>query len=192
MPPANLPFYRQGYASSLADRVENLNYSGDPYRAIYGSPAQRAKISGIFPQGAPRFDRINSLEGDMSKTAYETLGGSPTAARMEADKAFENGPMNMAGDIAFTAATGAPTPHLIQRGLSSIAGDTFKLGIGRSAEKKAAQLGPILLNPDPAASAAYLRKVMDDLAARRAYMGQSRAVGGMFAAPLAAPFIGNP
>jgi hypothetical protein len=189
--PEHLPFYQQGFASSLANKVDNAPFASDPYRLIYGSPAQQAKIGSVFPQGAPTFGRVNALEGDMSRTAGETLGGSPTAARMEADKLFENGPANLAGDLAFTAATGTPTPGLIKTGFRTMAGDAFRLGLGKSAQNRAEQLGPMLLNTDPAASADNLRQLLDLAAARREYMARARTAGGMFAAPLAAPLIAN-
>jgi hypothetical protein len=184
--PEHLPFYRQGFASSLANRVDNAPFSSDPYKLIFGSPAQQAKVLSVFPEGAPTFGRINSLEGDMAKTAHETLGGSPTAARVAADSAFD-GPMGLAGDLAFTAATGTPTPSLLAR--AGRAGmDHIRLGRGT---KRAEQIGPILLDTDPAKSAAYLRNLTDLAAARREYLARSRAAGGMFGAPLALPFIPN-
>jgi hypothetical protein len=187
MSPDNLPFYRQGFASNLADRVENLNYSGDPYKAIYGSPAQRAKIGSVFPEGAPKFDRVNALEGDMSKTAYETLGGSPTAARAQADAAFDNNLAGPASDIAFSFATGAPPPSLVMRGLQA-GRDTLRLGAGR---KKADALGPLLLNTNPVISAQVLEDILNRTAARKAYVGQARNLGGLLGAPLVTPFISN-
>jgi hypothetical protein len=185
--PEHLPFYQQGFASSLANKVDNAPFASDPYRLIYGSPAQQAKIGTIFPQGAPTFGRINSLESDMGKTAYETLGGSPTAARAQADAAFDSGVGGPAADMAFAFATGAPPPSLIQRGLR-MANDTFRLGVG---QKKAEQIGPVLLDQNPAQAAEYLRNLTDLAAARREYMARARAAGGMFAAPLAAPLIAN-
>jgi hypothetical protein len=188
---STLPEAQMGFATSMADAANKARMTADPYKVVYGSPLQQQKVAAIFPEGAPTFGRINALEGDMSRTANETLGGSPTAARMEADKLFENGPANLAGDIAFTAATGAPTPGLIKTGFRTMAGDAFRLGLGKSAQNKAEQLGPMLLNTDPAASATQLRQLIDLAAARREYMARARAAGGMFGAPLAAPFISN-
>lgn len=190
--PDTLPEAQMGYATRMADTANKARMTSNPYSSIYGSPLQQQKVAALFPQGADNFGRISSLESDMGKTYREALGGSQTQPRAEADKLFESGPTNLAGDLAFTAATGTPTPGLIRRGLSTFAGDTFRMGLGKSAQRKAEQLGPILLNTDPAASAAYLRNMIDLAAARKQYMAQARAAGGMFAAPLAAPFIGGP
>lgn len=189
--PDTLPEAQMGYATRMADTANRARMTSNAYNSIYGSPLQQQKVAALFPEGADNFGRINSLESDMGKTYREALGGSQTQPRAEADKLFENGPTNLAGDLAFTAASGTPTPGLIKRGLSSFAGDAFNLGLGKAAQRKAESIGPILLNQNPAESAAYMRNLLDLAAARREYMAKARAAGGMFAAPLAAPLIAN-
>jgi hypothetical protein len=174
----NLPHFQQGYASSLADQVERGRDSSNPYNMIFGSMGQRAKIGTVFPQGAAQFGRANALEGDMSKTAYETLGGSPTQLRNEADKSFEADPSGAAIDLGLMAA-GHPPINLFRKGLNSAA-DWWKLGRGRA---KADAIGPMLLNQDPAASLTSLDSLIKAGLARRAYVQQTNALGGLLAAP---------
>lgn len=178
----HLPHFQRGYASNMADQVERSRLSGDPYNLIYGSMGQQAKVGTVFPEGARAFDRARSLEGDMSKTAYETLGGSPTASRMEADRLFEN-PLADAGvELGIMAATGVPPKNLIMSGLRKAA-DARNLGF-RGAKGKADKIGPLLLNADPAANLAALDELTKLYGARQAYIGRTRAMGGMFGSPL--------
>ena len=189
----NLPLFQRGYASNMADQVERARMSGNPYTAIYGSMWQRAKVASVFPQGAGAFDRANALEGDMAKTGTELFGGSPTQPRAEADRMFDSPLANAAGDIAFSAAMGVPTPGLIRRGLTALA-DTRQLGI-RGAKAKADQVAPILLNTDPLSGLQALDEIQRLSLARRGYVNRTGTYGGMFGAPLvAAPLIygGNP
>lgn len=175
----SLPYFRKGYASSMADTVDRTRLSTDPYNAVYGSPAQQQKLGLVFPRGSQQFARARQLEGDMSKTHYETLGGSPTASRMESDRLFEH-PGGMATDIAFSAATGAPTPRLVERSLRGV-NDWWQLGRG---VKRADEIGPLLLDPDPRVADAVMRYLMKSKADRQGYVQNTRALGGMFGAPI--------
>jgi hypothetical protein len=177
--PSDLAFFRRGYASSMADAVGRARLRADPYDVVYGSPHQQQKLGIVFPEGSARFARARQLESDMSKTHYETLGGSPTASRIEADKMFE-GPGGMAADIALSAATGAPTPSLVARGLRGM-NDWWQLGRGA---KRADEIGQLLLDPDPRVAAAALRFLERTNGTRQGYVQNTRALGGMFGAPL--------
>jgi hypothetical protein len=178
----NLPHFQRGYASNLADQVERSRLSGDPYNLIYGSMGQQSKLGTVFPQGAANFGRARALEGDMSKTAFETLGGSPTAARIESDKLFEN-PLADAGvELGIMAATGVPPKNLILSGLRKFS-DSRNLGF-RGAKAKADQIGPMLLNSDPTAAMSTLDQLQRLALLRNGYVNQTRAIGGMFGAPL--------
>jgi hypothetical protein len=177
---SDLPYFRKGYASSMADAVDRTRLSADPYDVVYGSPAQQQKLGIVFPKGAERFSRARKLERDMSKTHYEVLGGSPTASRMEADKLFE-GPGAAVTDLAFSAATGAPSPTLVARGLRGV-NDWWQLGRGA---KRADEIGNLLLDTDPRVANATLRYLEWANAQRKGYVQNARALGGMFGAPIA-------
>jgi hypothetical protein len=158
---------------------------------IYGSLGQRAKIGTVFPEGASNFARVNGLEGDMARTNYETLGGSPTATRFEADKAFDGPNLGDAAfDLGVSAATGVPPVGLIQRGLRGFASSAKdRLNLGRGARAKADAIGPLLLNTDPNANLILLNSLFAQGAARRAYLQSLGAASGqigagMFGAPI--------
>lgn len=186
----NAPLFQRGYASNLADTIERQRLSGNPYDLVNGSMGQQSKLGIVFHEGAPRFSRTQALEGDMSKTAHEALGGSPTAARMQADKAFDNPLGDGALELGLMGLTGMPPKGLIKRGIQMVA-DAGSLGL-RGAKAKADQIGPILLNPDPAANLATLDELARIHLARQAYQRQIGAAGGMFAAPISyAPFQGR-
>jgi hypothetical protein len=183
--PDSLPYFRQGFASSMADAAERARLSADPYSTIYGSTSQQAKVGTVFPEGAPRFDRLRNLEGDMSRTFQETLGGSPTAPRTEADKMFEGGGFaDTAFDIGVSAATGVPPINLLRQGVGSGIKDVLKFGVGKGAKAKADAIAPILYNTDPAATKAMLDELVQLRDVRRAYVDRSRRIGGMFGAPV--------
>jgi len=178
----SLPHFQQGYASTLADIVDRTRRVSDPYETIYGSPAQQQKLGIVFPQGASKFARVRGLESDMSKTAYETLGGSPTATRQEADQMFSNPLADTAVELGSMALTGGPSPRLLARGLMKL-GDLKRLGL-RGSQAKADQIGPYLLNTDPAINLTTLTDLISRNAQRQNYTNQARTLGGLVGGPL--------
>lgn len=163
-----LPDAQAGYATAMADQVEKVRLSGDPFKAVYGSPLQQGKVGAMFPEGADNFGQIAGLESDMAKTAYETLGGSPTAARLQADQAFES----TIPDISSLSPKAALTKVALKR-----LQDRMRTG----GEAKAAALAPYLFNTDPAAALSLI----DDIAVKSAKIAAqkeaySRLVGPMF------------
>lgn len=177
---AQRPFYQQGYASSLADTVERTSLSRNPLSTIYGSMGQQAKVGSVFPEGAPNFARIASLEDDMARTSTEVLGGSATQPRRVADEAFDAGGWgDGAFDLGMSAATGAPPMGLLARGAQRL-NDARRVGVGR---ERADQIAPILFNTNPGEVADQLRQTIDLANRRRAY--ERRA--GMFASGVLAP-----
>lgn len=166
--PETLPDAQAGYATAMADQVEKVRLSGDPFKAVYGSPLQQGKVGTMFPEGADNFGQIAGLESDMAKTAYETLGGSPTAARLQADQAFESA----IPDISSLSPKVALTKVALKR-----LQDRMRTG----GEAKAAALAPYLFNTDPAAALSLI----DDIAVKSAKIAAqkeaySRLVGPMF------------
>lgn len=177
--------YGLGYRVAMADRVDKVRDVGDPYKAIYGAPEMRERAATVFgPEAAARFGRVTDLEGQMSKTAYETLGGSPTASRLAADQAFESGLAN-AADLGLAFTTGGGQQAVMQklaRGLT----DTLKLGVGK---RKADQIAPVLLNTDPAAIAAAIRSASTQKATRDAYKKKLRKNAGVFGSAVGASVV---
>lgn len=185
--PNQVPTYQQGYATRMADQVDNSRLVSDPYKSVYGSTSQREKLGTIFPQGAPNFGRVYDIEQNMAKTAQETLGGSQTATRLGADAAFENGAFaGNAAEIGLSAATGVPPVNAILQGVKNFGTDGVRLGLGKRSEQRAADIAPFLLNPDPVSSMQFIDEAMARQAAYKAQQARSRRIGGIFGAPIGA------
>lgn len=181
MDQSTLPEMQRGYSTAMADKVDNVRLSGNPYEAIYGTPLQQKKVDNLFPDGAPDFRRIYDLESDMSKTAWETMGGSPTQQRAMADQLFDN---NLAGyGHAMLEASGNPKLAMGKAMLEK-ARDRARIG----SQQRADELAPILFdtsNPDAQAKLLedILRRAMER---REAYRRATR----MMALPVTAGVIG--
>lgn len=177
---------QMGYATAMADTTNRARLSGNPYSAIYGSPDQQAKVARLFPAGAPQFGRLTSLEDDMAKTAYETIGGSPTQSRAMADQIFDNGdPMAISGMIA------NPKMGLARIGLQRVRDQMVTRG-----EARAAEMAPTLFDMNPAAARDYIDQMAQREAAERlskelyrALYGRTLALPAAAVAPLA---VGGP
>ncbi|WP_372732234.1 hypothetical protein [Novosphingobium sp.] len=180
--------YRAGFASAMGKAAEDARLTSNPYAAIYGSPNQQAKVGALFPEGSQAFNRAYELERQMSKTAYETLGGSPTAARARADEAFDSQLPGLAADAAATATTGVPVmPNLIARGVRAMA-DSARVGIGT---KRADAIGPTLLDTNTAATIQRIQQMQAMQAEREAFEQVARRRGGIFGA-ISAPTFAVP
>lgn len=184
-----VPELQRGYATSMADTADKARLSSNPWEAVYGSPAQQSKVGALFPDGAGDFGRAYQLERDMSRTAYETVGGSPTAARMAADE--QMGDLLGSGlEIGADVLTGGGASGLgmIVNTGRRMMGDAMRLGVGKRAAANAERLAPTLFNSNPEAALEYLI----DLGARRAamqqrkqdYSGKGALLGALIAPPL--------
>lgn len=162
-----LPDAQAGYATHMADQAEKVRYSADPFKAVYGSPLQQNKVAAMFPQGAENFGQIAGLEADMAKTAQETLGGSPTAARLQADRIFEG---SMPDLSSFNPKVGL-AEVVLQR-----LQDRMRAG----GEEKAARIAPYLFNTDPASALALL----DELAGKTTKIAAQKKALGRLVGPL--------
>lgn len=170
-----LPEAQRGYATALADQVDKTRLSGNPYEAIYGSPLQQKKVEALYPEGADDFARLYDLESHMSKTAWETLGGSPTQRRALADQLFDN---NVAGygQSALNAATGG------KWAFARLAMQKLEDTARTRGEKQASEMAPLLFNTDnPGEMLRYLDDLMSksaDMKTRKAaYESASRVFG---------------
>jgi hypothetical protein len=145
--------YAIGRLSDMAEQAGQIRYSQNPWEAIVGSPNQTQLIGNLFPEGAPRFNRLYGLESEMAQTNKAVIGGSPTAESQAADANFDIGFLPTAAmDVA---TTGTPMMTTARLG-AKFAGDE----LGRiGAKKKADALAPILFNADPAQNAAFIREL---------------------------------
>lgn len=161
MDEASLAEARRGYATAMADKVDQVRLANNPYEAVYGSPLQQGKVGALFPEGAPRFDRQYNLERDMAATNTEVLGGSQTQPRKMADEMFKG----VGGDLALDFATGGVpgAQSMLKLGMRTVK-DRGQLGL-IGARKKADALAPQLFDTsDPNAILSFI----DDLVRKQA------------------------
>ncbi|MEG8040610.1 hypothetical protein QP166_15140 [Sphingomonas sp. LR60] len=177
--------FRSGYRSGMAEQVDRMRFSANPYDGVYGTPDQVAKVDALFPDGVPNFARQAELERQMGKTQYETLGGSPTAARAAADRQFGPGlGMQLAGETALGVMTGAPPIGALTTAARATFRDRRVLGaVGR---RQADSIAELLLNPVPTTALSAI----DQITVARALASQAKSVGGSVGAGLTLPLIG--
>lgn len=174
-----LQTYKQGFATTAADQVDRVRDVSNPYKSIYGSPGQREKMNAIFPGN--EFGKIYDMEDAMAATRTETLGGSQTGARMEADSAFGGNGAANAAELGMSAVTGMPPAGILARGLQTSLKDVVNLGSVRKQGQIASELAPQLLNPDPGSALQFLNEAFIKKAAADAQKEQARRLGrGIF------------
>lgn len=172
-----------GHRDALMSNAEKLRYSTNPWEATLGNPAAEQRLNTLYPD-QPSVAQLlaqRDMEATMAGTKNEVLGGSQTARRTLADRAFglATGP-----SLAFDAGMLAMGhPPLATAALLATKG--AKMGWDKMAEKgaieKADAIAPMLLNTNPDASAAILRNLMDS---SQAYQDYIRANNARLAGPL--------
>lgn len=190
--------FQQGYGSNLIDKARGMRDSANPYEvASMASPDQLAKMQAISPGLFGKFGQARGVESEMALTNRELFGGSPTASRMEADKLFEGGAGEAALDLGFSVAAGTPPINAMRSGLfAGRAGfggikDVYRMGVGKSAQKRADELAPILFNPDTSQTITTLEELLRQKAARDAYVSRTGMFGSAIGAPLAITYGAN-
>lgn len=189
MTPGQSDQFRLGQRVAMSDAVNKVRDSSNPYQTIYGSPVARERAATVFGEApAANMGKAYDLEQTMARTAYDTLGGSPTAMRTAADSAFDS-PMATGLDAGFTVLTGGGAPALGAK-VANYLKDTYRLG---ASKKKADQLAPILFNTNPAEAKAIIDALSKKSAARDVYVKRARKTGGLFGSSIgsaaAIPFI---
>lgn len=186
MAPENQEFYRSGARVAMGDKVAATRDVSNPYNAIVGAPAQRERLTSIFPEGTDRFGRAYGMENRMAETGREFLGGSQTASRLAADSQLGNGIGSQIIDgVTDTAITGAP----VRAGVGMIArllGNRAKTGLEGQGEEVASEIAQALglqAQPDEIA------QILAEIAANRNYVNSVRGASGRGVASLAAPAL---
>lgn len=190
MTPGQQEQFKLGQRVAMADTVDKVRYSSNPYQNIYGSPVAQQRAATVFgEEPAAAMKQAYDIEQTMGRTAYDTLGGSPTAMRAAADEAFDS-PMGTAIDMGFAAATGGGGVSELGRKGANWLKDTYRLG---ASKKKADQLAPLLFNTNPAETKALIEALTKKSAARDVYVKRARKTGGIFGSSVgsaaAIPFI---
>ncbi|WP_058800358.1 MULTISPECIES: hypothetical protein [unclassified Sphingopyxis] len=181
MTPGQQDQFRLGQRVAMSDAVDKVRYSSNPYQNIYGSSLAQQRAATVFGEGpAANMRAAYDAEQRMAQTAYDTLGGSPTAMRAAADEAFDSGLPGMAADALISYGTGSGGQGIAQKALTKIV-DNVRL---RGSKNRADQLAPILFNTDPATTAAMIKALTQKSAARDVYVKRARKVGGLFGASL--------
>lgn len=191
--PDQVPEFQSGYATRMGDQVEQVRQSANPFQSIYGSPAQQQKIGSVFPQGADDFARVNELERALQKTYTETLAGSPTAARLQADDQMNGGLGTVALDGMSQMVTGGGLGigSLINAG-RRMAGDSLKLGIGNQAVKRADAIAPVLYDTSPQVATDYLDELLATAAIRAARGKTAGQIGSGIGSGVLTPLLVGP
>lgn len=178
MTPGQQEQFKLGQRVAMSDAVDKVRYSSNPYQNIYGSPVAQERAATVFGRGpADEMRRAYETEQRMAQTAYDTLGGSPTAMRLAADEAFDS-PLATAIDTGFTIATGGGAPSIGAKAANWIK-DSYRLG---ASKKKADQLAPLLFETNPEKLATALKALKEKSVARDVYIKRARKVGGIFGA----------
>lgn len=183
--PAEQARFGQGYSTGLTERIEKQAFTGNPYTAIAGSSDDQAKLSSLFPEGTPNFLRQGELERQMGLTKYETIGGSPTAGRAQADRLLDPAfGVQALAETGLSVATGVPPigamAGAVRRGL----GDRLRFGMG---QQKAAAIAPRLLEPDPVQARANLDGLMLSRDLYDRYKRRTGGLAGMFGSGFGLP-----
>lgn len=190
MTPGQREQFKLGQRVAMSDNVDKVRYSTNPYQNIYGSPVAQQRAATVFgDEPAAAMKAAYDAEQRMAQTAYDTLGGSPTAMRAAADEAFDTGLPGLVTDAVASYATGSGGQGITQKALTKLV-DNARL---RGSKKRADQLAPILFNTDPAAVLKAVEALGKKSAARDVYVKRARKTGGLFGASLgsagAIPFV---
>ena len=191
--PEHLSQMQLGYRSEMMNRANGVRDGSNPFEITLGNPNARARISTLYPDnpGTDNLFRTRDLEGQLARTNNDVLGGSHTAGRQIADRAFTGSPLPaLAVDAGLMAAGHVPVATISRAIGSSSLKDLMTLGTGSRAVAKADDMAPILLNPDPTQSAGVLSGLASNSATYRDYINNllSRRFSGAASAavPVAA------
>ncbi|WP_426265151.1 hypothetical protein [Sphingomonas sp. PWP1-2] len=184
--PEHLAQMQLGYRDALMSKANAVRYSTNPFDATLGTPAAEQRLAALHPDMPSIADllRQRDLEGQLARTNTAVLGGSQTAGRVIADQDFANPIVEGALHAGAAVAThGASIPGTAARVAGAGLRDRIAMGLGEGATQKASRIAELLLNPDPAASAATLADLAN---ASQLYKDYIRANNTRFGAPLGA------
>lgn len=115
--PSEQEAYKVGALDAVKEKIQTAKDTADIRKRIFGSPAERNRVSSLFPDDATfkQFEKDMMTESMMRKTQEKILGNSATAERqlamqqLEAEPSFlgqliEQGPLR--GTIGYLKAQG--------------------------------------------------------------------------------------
>jgi len=115
--PSEQEAYKVGALDAVKEKIQTAKDTADIRKRIFGSPAERSRVSSLFPDDATfkQFEKDMMTESMMRKTQEKILGNSATAERqlgmqqLEAEPSFigqliEQGPLK--GTLGYLKAQG--------------------------------------------------------------------------------------
>ncbi len=173
-----------GYRDALMTKTNAARFNANPFDATLGTPAAEQRLAALHPHmpGVADLLRQRDLAAQFARTNTAVLGGSQTAGRVIADQEFANPIVEGALHAGATMAThGASIRGTAARLVGIGLRDRVAMAMGEGAAQKANRIEELLLDSDPAASAATL----SDLAnASKLYEEYVRANGTRLGAPI--------
>ncbi|SFR97628.1 hypothetical protein SAMN05192580_2187 [Sphingomonas jatrophae] len=198
--PEHLAQMQLGYRGAMVDHAGRVRDASNPWEATLGSPLSRDRLGAMYPEN-PATDRLlrtRELEGTLQQTDHAVLGNSRTARNQIADQSFLESPLVQgAADVGASMLTGGvPAATMMRIAAGRGLRDATKLGLGKRAVRKADDLAPLMLNPDPGAGLSTISDVLARQQAYSAYLEATtpRRLLGMFgrgAGSQAAPALLN-
>lgn len=155
MNPAERALFREGFASSLIDKINKASDSRDLVKAIFGSPDARARIRlAMGKNGARELEAMAHVESLMD-LARRAMGNSNTARQWKE--------MGMAGGIS-AGGTGVLTGDYSWSTLSAgfLAGALARRGKHHVDEKVARKVAELLVSDEPAKLARGIKLVANN------------------------------
>lgn len=142
--------FAQGYRNSLADMVDGRVDDADKARALFGTPAKRDALRGLFGgDEMARFEATLGLERDANDTFRSIAMGSQTAERLAADaQSGDGGLIETATDAALQGAQGGIVPGILS--LLRKARDAQKFQVGTAGNEVRKSIATYLTETDPA------------------------------------------
>lgn len=124
--PAEAEAFRLGVAQAIRDRIANTQDGADVVKRFFGSPRRRELLAAAFPNKAAfdAFEALMKREASMYRNAQfvSPRTGSQTALRQADDEGFGGQAVDIAGDLAMSAALpGHSIGGALRRGLSDLA-----------------------------------------------------------------------
>lgn len=199
--PQRLEQMRMGFTGQTVDNAEKLSNSTNPFRTL-NTPAMEQRLTTMFGENPSVAQLLlqRDLEGQLASSNNRLVGNSMTAERQVADQGFAGSDiLGPALEIGANVALGQiPIGTAIRGGLAQRAKDAIRLGVGKTAERKAEQIAPLALNPSPRDTIAQIlalaQQASEYQAAKQALGVTGRRpgqIGGTSVAAALLPYLGE-
>lgn len=161
--PEHLEQMQLGYRSELMNRANGVSDGRNPFEVTLGNPNARSRLETLYPDNPGVADLLaqRDMEAQLARTKTDVIGGSQTARRTIADRAFDLATApSLALDAGMISMGHPPVATAAVLGAKG-AKTVIQSLIEKGAVEKADAIAPLLLNTDPSASARILRSLID-------------------------------